>query len=150
MKVSFKTDDTMQPDDLTVYVQAATLTPAVLQILTTILTLADSHDTLPSLVGERVIVLPTHEIVEFEVVGELLSVHTRTEVVTSRGTRLTVLAQLDPTAFNSVTKSSLLNINYLTTSEASFSGNMTAYLANNMKLTDCRKYLPALKRLLGL
>ena len=150
MKVSFKQDATMQPDDLQVYVKAAQLSPAVLQILQQIQQLADSHATLPLLVGERVIVLPTNEIVAIEVYGDQLSVHTRQEVYQSRGQLKTVLAKLDPQAFIQVTKSSLLNINYLTSLEASFSGNMTAFMGNNMKLTVSRKYLPALKRLLGL
>ena len=75
MKVSFKQDATMQPDDLQVYVKAAQLSPAVLQILQQIQQLADSHATLPLLVGERVIVLPTNEIVAIEVYGDQLSVH---------------------------------------------------------------------------
>ena len=45
MKVSFKQDATMQPDDLQVYVKAAQLSPAVLQILQQIQQLADSHAT---------------------------------------------------------------------------------------------------------
>ncbi len=62
MKVSFKQDATMRPDDLQVYVKAAQLSPAVLQILQQIQQLADSHATLPLLVGEHVIVLPTNEV----------------------------------------------------------------------------------------
>ncbi|RDJ94226.1 LytTR family transcriptional regulator, partial [Lacticaseibacillus rhamnosus] len=63
----------MQPDDLLVYVKDAHLSPAVLQILQQIQQLADSHSTLPLLVGERVIVLPTTEIVAIEVYGDQLS-----------------------------------------------------------------------------
>lgn len=150
MKVSFDQDTTLKSDDVQILVKAASLSPAVLQLLQQIQQLTAKRTTLPLQIGDRVIVLPTSDILAIEVYGDQLSVHTSSDVYQSRGQLKTMLAKLDPQAFIQVTKSSLLNINYLTSLEASFSGNMTAFMANHMKLTVSRKYLPDLKRLLGL
>ena len=149
MKVSFDQDPDLNPDDIEVLIKAARLSPAVLQLLQ-IQQLSDNRPTLPLTVGDRVVVLAVNDIVAIEVYGDELTVHTMTKVYTSRGQLKAIRAKLDPQLFIQVAKSTILNINYLTSLEASFSGNMTAFMSNQQKLTVSRKFLPDLKRLLGL
>lgn len=49
-----------------------------------------------------------------------------------------------------VSKQTLINIKHLDYLEASFSGNMTAFLTNKVKVTVSRRYLKALEKTLGL
>lgn len=150
MKVSFDQDPDLNPDDIEVLIKAARLSPAVLQLLQQIQQLSDNRPTLPLTVGDRVVVLAVNDIVAIEVYGDELTVHTMTKVYTSRGQLKAIRAKLNPQLFIQVAKSTILNINYLTSLEASFSGNMTAFMSNQQKLTVSRKFLPDLKRLLGL
>ena len=61
-----------------------------------------------------------------------------------------MLAKLNQTDFIQVSKGAVLNLNHLKTLEAAFSGNMTARLTNDIKVTISRKYLPELKKQLGM
>lgn len=49
-----------------------------------------------------------------------------------------------------VSKQTLINVKHLDYLEASFSGNMTAFLTNKVKVTVSRRYLKALEKTLGL
>ncbi|MFV8214762.1 LytTR family DNA-binding domain-containing protein, partial [Streptococcus pluranimalium] len=49
-----------------------------------------------------------------------------------------------------VSKQSLINIRHLERMEASFSGNMTAFLTGGLKIAVSRRYLKVLEKRLGL
>lgn len=85
-----------------------------------------------------------------EVTGEHITLHTVDKIYQVNGQLKTMLARLQNPVFVRVGRSVALNIDFLTALEAEFSGNMTAKMANGLKLTVSRKYLPELKHSIGL
>ena len=106
--------------------------------------------TLALMVDDRVGLVPPREIIMFDVSGVEITMQTTKKIYHVRGQLKRTLAKLNVNDFVQVSKNAVLNLNYLETLEASFSGNMMAHLSNGLKVMVSRKYLPALKTKLGM
>ncbi|KRM74826.1 LytTR family DNA-binding domain-containing protein [Secundilactobacillus collinoides] len=150
MKVSFEQTNTIPGNDVEVVVRAAALSPDVTQLLNQLSQLGSHPSVLPITVDDQVVILATADIVAIEVTGEHITLHTVDKIYQVNGQLKTMLARLQNPVFVRVGRSVALNIDFLTALEAEFSGNMTAKMANGLKLTVSRKYLPELKHSIGL
>ncbi|ANZ60588.1 response regulator [Secundilactobacillus paracollinoides] len=150
MKVTFEITAAVPQDEIEVVVRAATLSPDVTQLLNRLNQLGVRPAVLPITVADQVIILATADIIALEVTGERLTVQTVNKIYQINGQLKTMLARLQNPVFVQVGRSVVLNIDYLTALEAEFSGNMTAKMTNGLKLTVSRKFLPDLKRSIGM
>lgn len=98
---------------------------------------------------ERMVVLRPEEIYLIRVEQEKTMVYGKTKKYTS-GKRLYELEQYLGRGFMRISKSALVNLRYLDYVEASFHGIMLLRLKNQSEEYVSRKYLPDLKRYLGL
>lgn len=110
----------------------------------------ESPKVLPVKTAEDILLLTVAELIVVEVEGSQLLLKT------SKGTYQTTerlykfKERLNNPDFVQVSKQSLININHLEKLEASFSGNMLAFLTNKIKVQVSRRYLKALERAIGL
>lgn len=109
-----------------------------------------SKSFIPVKTADRIQMVALTELILVEVDGQNLCLYT------SKGRLLTTerlykfkeaLGNVD---FVQVSKQALINTRHLDYLEASFSGNMTAFLSNGLKTTVSRRYLKELERHLGL
>lgn len=109
-----------------------------------------SPDIVPVKTADRIQMLRVAELIAVEVEGSDLRLHTQkgTHVTTDRLYKFQ--ARLNNPDLVQVAKQTLLNIAHLNYLEASFSGNMTAFLSQGVKVTVSRRYLKALEQKLGL
>jgi DNA-binding LytR/AlgR family response regulator len=150
VKISFEQDASLKPNEIEVLVRAAQLSGDVTALLTTLGQLENRRQTLPITVDDTVVLLAFNDIVAIEVFGDQLTIHSQTKDYTVRGQLKTMLAKLDNNNFIQISRNSILNLDKITTLAAEFSGNMTARMANGLKLTVSRKYLGDLKQRLGM
>lgn len=106
-------------------------------------------DRLTVLDGERMVVLRPDEIYLIRVENEKTVVYTQTEHYNG-GKRLYEFEALLGSGFLRISKSSLVNGSYLDCVEPSFGGVMRLVLKNGCRDYISRRYLPALKRYLGI
>ena len=103
----------------------------------------------PVLDGERIVLLRPREVYLVRVEGESLSVYGERERYQSRR-RLYEAAQALGEAFMQISKSVLVNLDYVDCVEPYFSGMMKLRLKNGLSDYISRRYLPAFKRHFGL
>lgn len=82
--------------------------------------------------------------------GETLTYYTNDETLVAHGTLIMVLQKLDASLFVQVSKQNVINLDGLLSLEAGFSGSMVAVMRRGIKIDVSRRYLPELKRHLGL
>lgn len=90
------------------------------------------------------------DIIAISVTGETLTYYTDNETLVARGALKVVLQKLDVSLFVQVSKQNVINLDWLMSLEAGFSGSMVAVMRQGIKLDVSRRYLPELKRKLGL
>ena len=98
---------------------------------------------------DRIIVLRPEEIYMARVENEKISVYGKAKVYSCLG-RLYKIEELMGSGFLRISKSTIINLKYLDSVEPSFNGMMLVKLKNGSKDYVSRKYLPALKKYLGL
>ena len=81
--------------------------------------------------------------------NEKISVYGKAKVYSCSG-RLYKIEELMGSGFLRISKSTIINLKYLDSVEPSFNGMMLVKLKNGSKDYVSRKYLPALKKYLGL
>lgn len=95
---------------------------------------------------EEQFLLDTGEIVYLETAGSRVNVHTKSETYESRQKLYELMEQLRPLAFVQISKSTIVNIDFVKSIQAEFSGNYLIKLKNrNEKLTLSRKYFREFK-----
>ena len=81
-----------------------------------------------------------------ETAGSRVNVHTKSETYESRQKLYELMEQLRPLAFVQISKSTIVNIDFVKSIQAEFSGNYLIKLKNrNEKLTLSRKYFREFK-----
>lgn len=91
-------------------------------------------------------VLDTAQIVYLETADNRVKVHTATETYESRQKLYELMEQLGVKSFVQVSKSTIVNLNFVKSIQAEFSGNYLIKLKNrNEKLTLSRKYFREFK-----
>lgn len=94
-------------------------------------------------------IVKINEIECIQVFGDMITIITKEEEIKFRGRLYKVLEELNSSNFAQVSKSAVININYLVKLEALFSG-MIAILENGNKVSVSRSYLKELKNSLGI
>lgn len=148
MKIHFQQSDN-QSEEIEVIVQASQLTSEVTKLLQYLENWQQTYELLPITIDERVFLLNISDIIAFEVLSNDLTIYTIQETYNTKGVLKKMFARL-PDGFIQVSKNSVINIKYLQSMEASFSGNMVAYMDKNIKIIVSRKYLSLLKEALGM
>lgn len=147
MKIRVELDQTMAADELVI--KAATLSSDVAHIVQLV-----EQDT-----TQRRIAIPTEDrtmlknfddIIAISVTGETLTYYTNDETLVAHGTLKMVLQKLDASLFVQVSKQNVINLDGLLSLETGFSGSMVAVMRRGIKIDVSRRYLPELKRHLGL
>ncbi|MCZ2491172.1 LytTR family DNA-binding domain-containing protein [Dellaglioa carnosa] len=146
MKVNFEQDDELGNDEVIINLRANSLSGDVLKLLQQLENWNEQLDMIPITTEDRTVMVQTSEILAIEVYGSELTIHTITKDYVSKGQLKTILERLNNNDFIQVAKSTVININQLDSLEAAFSGNMTAIMTNQLKISVSRKYLPELRR----
>ena len=98
---------------------------------------------------ERFIVLKEQDVYTIRVEEEKTAIYCRDKKYYSEK-RLYELERICSRKFMKISKTTLINLSYLEGMEASFGGTMLLILQNGCKDYVSRKYLPGLKKYLGL
>ncbi|QFP80130.1 LytTR family transcriptional regulator [Latilactobacillus graminis] len=146
MKVNFEQNEQLADDDIRVTVQAAHLSQTVIELIQALEARQQSVDVYPITVDERVVLVPITDIIALEVYGTDVTLYTIEATYKIRGVLKKILGKLNQQDFIQIAKGSAINLNHLQSLEAAFSGSMTAFLSNQLKLTVSRKYLPELRQ----
>lgn len=146
MKVNFEQDDELDTDEVVINLRANSLSGDVLKLLQQLENWNTQLDMIPITIEDRTVMVQTSEILAIEVYGSELTIHTMGKDYTSKGQLKSILERLNNNDFIQVAKSTVINVNHLDSLEAAFSGNMTAMMTNQLKISVSRKYLPELRR----
>ena len=98
---------------------------------------------------DRILTIKIEEIIKVEVEKTELSFYTTNSVIKTNGRLYQILEKLN-NDFVQVSKHGIINLNYLESLEAAFTGNMIAKLDFKQKTDVSRRYLPELEKKLGL
>lgn len=150
MKISFEQDATLTAGEIDVLVRAAETSPAVIDLLGQLNQLDKQARSLPITVDDQVIVVAIADIIAVEVFNEQLTIHTVNHDYLTRGHLKEIMTRLDPATFVQISRSVVLNLDQLNLLEPEFSGNMVAKMKSGLAMTVSRKYVPALKKSLGM
>lgn len=104
---------------------------------------------LPVKTEDRILTIKIEEIIKVEVEKTELSFYTTNSVIKTNGRLYQILEKLN-NDFVQVSKHGIINLNYLESLEAGFTGNMIAKLDFKQKTDVSRRYLPELEKKLGL
>ena len=150
IEVNYHQNKELAADEIHVEISSTGLSSDVQKIINTIEQLDSHFDVVPLSIDDKVVMVQTTAIIAIEVYENELTVYTLNQNYQLRGKLKAMLQRLDPSDFIQISKNTIINLNHLNSLEASFSGNMTAFLDNNLKLTVSRKYLVELKKSLGM
>lgn len=100
--------------------------------------------------AEEYVMVQKSEIILAEVYGKELTLYTQKEELKTSKTLSSLMGELSKEKFVQVSKSSVLNMEMIQRVEPSFSGNLVARMANGMRVSISRRYVPQLKNMLGI
>lgn len=150
IEVNYHQNKNLDANEIQVSVESANLSSDVQKIINTLESLDSHFDVVPLSIDDKVVMVPQDSIIAIEVYESQLTVYTVDQNYQLRGKLKTMLQRLDNGDFIQVSKNSVINLNHLNSLEASFSGNMMAFLDQELKITVSRKYLADLKASLGM
>ncbi|VDG25434.1 LytTR family DNA-binding domain-containing protein [Lactiplantibacillus mudanjiangensis] len=151
MRQQFEEHPEIDPDDPLIVIQAAAETGQVPDLETYLAQFqASPTGIIPIKTPDRLVMIKVQTIVSVEIQANLLCLYTTGETVQTRDTLRHFMQRLPGTTFVQVSKHGLLNLDHLRSLEDSFSGNMTAILANQVKADVSRKYVKNLMQRLGI
>ncbi|MEJ1329863.1 LytTR family DNA-binding domain-containing protein [Latilactobacillus sakei] len=104
MKVNFEQNEDLADDDIQVTVQAAHLSPTVIELIQAPEARQQSVDVYPITVDERVVLVPTAEIIALEVYGNDVTLYTVEATYQIRGVLKKILSKLSQQDFIQVAK----------------------------------------------
>ncbi|MBS7576911.1 MULTISPECIES: LytTR family DNA-binding domain-containing protein [unclassified Enterococcus] len=111
--------------------------------------LADYNQTLGIYIiqmGGRIYKFPKNDIIWCEVFGDYTTIHLANEKYVFRKTLSQLEIELPERQFVRVSRSTLVNMDYIMKIESSFSGNMQAILKTNTAVQISRKYWKNIKQ----
>ncbi|CAJ1200604.1 hypothetical protein CPR19092_LGOLGGFK_02276 [Companilactobacillus paralimentarius] len=150
IEINYQQKDDMPVDKAKVTVEAQSFSDDVQNLMKTIDNLDNHTDVVPLAVDDRVVMIQLDKIIAIEVYKNELTVYTQVKAYKLRGKLKEMYQRLNNGDFIQISKSAVINLNHLSSLEASFSGNMLAFMDNDEKLTVSRKYLTQLKESLGM
>lgn len=138
-------------DELTVCIQKSAYDQEVADLVTY---LGDfqtlSTDMISVKTTEDIMILKLADLKAVEVDGNYLVIYYQNRRISTRQRLYQFKEKVGSPDMIQVSKQSLINIRHLERMEASFSGNMTAFLTGGLKITVSRRYLKELEKRLGL
>lgn len=150
MDVKFHSNPNLEEDQIEVKVISARQTTNVNNLLSYIKNFDKKVDSLlPVKTEGRILTIKIEEIIKVEVEKTELSFYTTNSVIKTNGRLYQILEKLN-NDFVQVSKHGIINLNYLESLEAGFTGNMIAKLDFKQKTDVSRRYLPELEKKLGL
>ena len=150
MDVEFHSNPNLEDDQIEVKVISAKETPKINSLLSYIKNFDKKVDSLlPVKTEDRILTIKIEEIIKVEVEKTELSFYTTNSVIKTNGRLYQILEKLN-NDFVQVSKHGIINLNYLESLEAGFTGNMVAKLDFKQKTDVSRRYLPELEKKLGL
>lgn len=150
MDVKFHSNPNLEEDQIEVKVISAGQTTNVNNLLSYIKNFDKKVDSLlPVKTEDRILTIKIEEIIKVEVEKTELSFYTTNSVIKTNGRLYQILEKLN-NDFVQVSKHGIINLNYLESLEAAFTGNMIAKLDFKQKTDVSRRYLPELEKKLGL
>lgn len=149
MEIKFIQDQNLINHEIQVDVKSNELSKEVIDLLATLEKLNSSSDLFPIKVEDKIRLVNQKEIVAVEVNDSTLTFHMQSDEIKTKGNLKNILMNLNHN-FIKISKFSLINIKQLSSLEASFSGNMTAFMKNGLKITVSRRYLSDLRERIGL
>ncbi|WP_125762408.1 LytTR family DNA-binding domain-containing protein [Companilactobacillus hulinensis] len=90
------------------------------------------------------------QIIAIEVFENELTIYTHEKIYRLRGQLKKMTERINDGNFVQISKNTVINLNHLDSLETAFSGNMTAFLTDDLKFSVSRKYLTELKGQLGM
>ena len=150
MDVEFHSNPNLEDDQIEVKVISAKETPKINSLLSYIKNFDKKVDSLlPVKTEDRILTIKIEEIIKVEVEKTELSFYTTNSVIKTNGRLYQILEKLN-NDFVQVSKHGIINLNYLESLEAGFTGKMIAKLDFKQKTDVSRRYLPELEKKLGL
>lgn len=150
MDVEFHSNPNLEENQIKIKVISARQTSKVNNLLAYIKNFDKKVDSLlPVKTEDRILTIKIEEIIKVEVEKTELSFYTTNSVIKTNGRLYQILEKLN-NDFVQVSKHGIINLNYLESLEAGFTGNMIAKLAFKQKTDVSRRYLPELEKKLGL
>lgn len=150
MDVEFHSNPNLEDYQIEVKVISAKETPKINSLLSYIKNFDKKVDSLlPVKTEDRILTIKIEEIIKVEVEKTELSFYTTNSVIKTNGRLYQILEKLN-NDFVQVSKHGIINLNYLESLEAGFTGNMIAKLDFKQKTDVSRRYLPELEKKLGL
>lgn len=150
MDVKFHSNPNLEEDQIEVKVVSARQTTNVNNLLSYIKNFDKKVDSLlPVKTEDRILTIKIEEIIKVEVEKTELSFYTTNSVIKTNGRLYQILEKLN-NDFVQVSKHGIINLNYLESLEAGYTGNMIAKLDFKQKTDVSRRYLPELEKKLGL
>ncbi|TPR39855.1 LytTR family transcriptional regulator [Apilactobacillus micheneri] len=153
MNIDFHQDDSLSDNDINILVSANKLSPKVMDLLEQLNKLNEEFtdsQMLPVSTNDRIVMVAFDDIVGIEVYGNQLTIYDLNATYETTGKLKDIFHKLSPYHFIQISRSAIINLDHLKSMETAFSGSMTAFLTNGLKLNVSRKYLPGLKRSLKL
>lgn len=150
MIIEFEPNSNLKEDQIEVKVVSVEETQQVKRLIDYIKNFDKKVDSiLPVKAEDRILTVKIDEIIKIEVEKTKLTFYTTNAVIKTTGRLYQVLEKLN-NDFVQVSKHGIINLNYLESLEAGFTGNMVARLDFKQKTDVSRRYLPELEKKLGL
>lgn len=150
MIIEFEPNSNLKEDQIEVKVVSVEETQQVKKLIDYIKNFDKKVDSiLPVKAEDRILTVKIDEIIKIEVEKTKLTFYTTNAVIKTTGRLYQVLEKLN-NDFVQVSKHGIINLNYLESLEAGFTGNMVARLDFKQKTDVSRRYLPELEKKLGL
>ncbi len=150
MKINFNQDDKIPKNEIDVTVKAANFSDEVQELMRKLEELNAKFSAVPLSVDDRVVMVQIDQIIAIEVLDNELTIYTHERNYQLRGQLKKMAERINDGNFVQISKNTVINLNHLDSLEAAFSGNMTAFLTDDLKFSVSRKYLSDLKKQLGM
>lgn len=150
MKINFNQDDKVPQNEIDVTVKAASFSNEVQELMKRLEELNSKFSVVPLSVDDRVVMVQIDQIIAIEVFENELTIYTHEKIYRLRGQLKKMIERINDGNFVQISKNTVINLNHLDSLETAFSGNMTAFLTDDLKFSVSRKYLTELKRQLGM
>ena len=150
MKINFNQDDKIPKNEIDITVKASNFSNEVQELMRKLEELNAKFSAIPLSVDDRVVMVQIEQIIAVEVFENELTVYTPEKNYRLRGQLKKMTERINDGNFVQISKNTVINLNHLDSLEAAFSGNMTAFLTDDLKFSVSRKYLTDLKKQLGM